>query len=164
MNRSRSHQKPLFDSRELRGPRVEKTRRPLPPPDEDSSQQQMFLFEDRVIMIDELEQALRGADYRKALEVKDKLEQIYGAGAVPPGLSYLERLGPISGSAPSSPARGWPAGERSHESSMVAANASGRRVTLSFGGSSCSRALTSLSDVIQNASCRLPTLSMSSKN
>ena len=44
-------------------------------------------------MIDELEQALRGADYRKALEVKDKLEQIYGAGAVPSGLSYLERLG-----------------------------------------------------------------------
>ena len=44
-------------------------------------------------MIGELEQALRGADYRKALEAKTKLEQMYGAGAVPPGSSYLERLG-----------------------------------------------------------------------
>ena len=92
MNRSRSQQKSLFDSRELRGPGVEKTPRPPPPPDEDFSQQ-MFLFEDRVLMIGELEDALRGADYRQALEVKDKLEQMYGAGAVPPGLSYLERLG-----------------------------------------------------------------------
>ena len=92
MNRSRAHQKPLFESLELRVPRVEKTLRPPPPPDEDFSQQ-MFLFEDRILMIGELEQALRGADYRKALEVKDKLEQMYGAGAVPPGLSYLERLG-----------------------------------------------------------------------
>ena len=92
MNRSRAHQKPLFESLELRVPRVEKTLRPPPPPDEDFSQQ-MFLFEDRVVMIGELEQALRGADYRKALEVKDKLERMYGAGAVPPGLNYLERLG-----------------------------------------------------------------------
>ena len=44
-------------------------------------------------MIGELEDALCSADYRQALEVKDKLEQMYGAGAVPPGLSYLERLG-----------------------------------------------------------------------
>ena len=44
-------------------------------------------------MIGELEQALCGADYRKALEIKDRLQQIYGAGAVPPGLGYLERLG-----------------------------------------------------------------------
>ncbi len=92
MNRSRTHQKPLFDSRELRVPRVETTRRPPPPPDEDFSRQ-MFLFEDRVLMIGELEQALRGADYRKALAAKTKLEQMYGAGAVPPGSSYLERLG-----------------------------------------------------------------------
>ena len=92
MNRSRSHQKPLFDSHELRVPRVEKTPRPPPPPDEDFSKQ-MFLFEDRVVMIGELEQALRSADYRKALEVKDNLEQMYGASAVPPGLTYLERLG-----------------------------------------------------------------------
>ena len=92
MNRSRTHQKPLFDSRELRLRRVEKTRRPPPPPDEDFSRQ-MFLFEDRVLMIGELEQALRDADYRKALEVKNKLEQMYGAGAIPPGNSYLERLG-----------------------------------------------------------------------
>ncbi len=44
-------------------------------------------------MIGELEEALCGADYRKALEVKDKLEQMYGAGAVLPRLSYRERLG-----------------------------------------------------------------------
>ena len=92
MNRSRTHQKTLFDSRELRVPRVEKTHRPPPPPDEDFSRQ-MFLFEDRVLMIGELEQALRDADYRKALEAKTTLEQMYGAGAVPPGSSYLERLG-----------------------------------------------------------------------
>ncbi|GEM_PF-6810911 len=53
----------------------------------------MFLFEDRVLMIGELEQALHGADYRKALEVKDRLQQLYGDGAVPPGLGYLKRLG-----------------------------------------------------------------------
>ena len=127
MNRSRIHQKPLFDSSELRVARVEKTLRPPPPPDEDFSRQ-MLLFEDRVLMIGELEQALRGADYRKALEVKDKLEQMYGAGAVPPGLSYLETApAPISWSAPSEPGReDSPAGERSHESLMVAGNTSGR--------------------------------------
>ena len=44
-------------------------------------------------MIGELEQALSCADYRKALEIKNRLQEIYGAGAVPPGLGYLERLG-----------------------------------------------------------------------
>ena len=55
----------------------------------------MLLFEDRVLKIGELEETLRNADYRKALEVKDKLEQMYGARVVRDALLLGCDIGPL---------------------------------------------------------------------
>jgi hypothetical protein len=100
---------PLFDASEAETPRAMKRPRPAPPSDEDFSRQRL-LFEERVLMIGELERALQSADYRAALACKDKLEQTYGAGAVPPRLCYLERLGADFWDRPLSPGErlsGW---------------------------------------------------------
>jgi hypothetical protein len=84
-------QETLFDLGEARG-RFQKPPPSTPPPSEDFSRQ-LPLFADRILKFGELEEALGEADYRKALEVTKELERTYGTGAVPPRLSYVNRLG-----------------------------------------------------------------------